>query len=296
MHQLSVLFYPAGLALLWRQSRERFWRDATIYTAISAGGGLLAYAVAHRLAPAEQTAPSLLGWLTFHADVPFSFQVLDNAKWLLLGTARLFVGGKLSPSALVAGLTALFLGGLAVRSYRVAGKTLIRPTESLPLVTWAAAYLAFLFVWEPYNTFYRLFYLVPLVTLLALATRHAPARPLVLLAAALACWNFAQFIYPNTRIENNAPLAAALQQQRQWPPGTGVIYGKFVPDLWTISYFNPQVSWIAMERPDPERVNKLAMEFARGGARVYLDWTYLANSGEPAERFTFRAVSPGREQ
>ena len=37
MHQVSALFYPVGLALIWRRSRERFWRDAALYTLISAG-------------------------------------------------------------------------------------------------------------------------------------------------------------------------------------------------------------------------------------------------------------------
>src|SRR5262249_25617794 len=109
MHQLAALFYPVGLVLLWRHHRERYWRNAAIYTLISAGGVLAAYALAYGLAPRERTAANLTGWLTFHANIPFSFNILSDTRWLLLGTARLFGGGKLTPSAYFVGPIALIL-------------------------------------------------------------------------------------------------------------------------------------------------------------------------------------------
>ena len=143
---------------------------------------------------------------------------------------------------------------------------------------------------KPHGTVYRIFDPAPLLALLAVATRTISARPLIYLALALLCWNFSQFIYPKTRVENNLPLAAALEQRKNWPQGTGVIFGEFVTDLWTIRYFNPQVTWIGIDTPDPAKVAAYASQFERDGRSVYLDWTYLQRSGEPVPRFTFQRV------
>jgi hypothetical protein len=290
LHQLSALFYPVGLVLLW--GRKRFARDASIYTVVTGGGTLASYALAYRLAPRELTAPTLAGWLTFHAQIPFSFRLLENGRWLLLGTARLLAGGKLSSTAYLAAPVAAVLCACAVIPILRKRPRFLPPPDSAPLLLWLGMVLAFLFVWEPYNTFYRLFYLAPLIALGSLVTRNLPARSLALFAAALFTWNFLQFIYPNTRIENNAPLAVALDRHKQWPPGTGIVFAEFVPDLWTIAYFNPQVSWIGLERPDPARVAALAATYAHTGGHLYLDWTYLQKSGESPPRFAFRAVTP----
>lgn len=288
MHQLSALFYPAGLALLWRRSRDRFWRDAAVYTLVSAGGTLALYAAAFRLA--VHRAPTLAAWLTFHAKVPFSFDAARNTGWLLLGTGKLFAGGKLTPTAYFAGPVAVALFGFAVHGL-VRDRRLLAPVRSgWPLLVWIGTYVCFLLVWEPYNTFYRLFYLLPLLACLALATRTAGARPLACLGAALLCWNFWQFIYPNTRTAANPPLAFALEQQSRWPAGTGIVFGEFVPDLWTISYFNPQVSWIPVEQPDAARLAHYAALFARDRRLLYVDWTYLQKTGQPAPRFHFQPV------
>lgn len=288
MHQLSALFYPVGLVLLWRRSRERFWREALIYTAIAGGGTLVLYAAAFHLTPARP-APTFHDWLTYHADIPFSFTLSRNTGWLLLGTARLFGGGKLSRTAWVAGpiALALFVSGLFGLRKRGPGPGKFETVQ--PLLVWVATYLLFLFIWEPYNTFYRLFYLIPLIALGALAVCGAPARPLWMITAGLAAWNFAQFIYPATRVSNNQPLSVALEEQKHWPPGTVVIYGRYVTDLWTISYFNPQVAWIEVA-PDPARVAEIAARFAPH--TVYVDWTYRERAGLPAPRFTFQPQTP----
>jgi hypothetical protein len=291
MHQLSALFYPVGLVLVWRRSREHFLRSAAAYTLISAGGTLALYGLAYRLAP--RTAPTFAGWLTYHANIPFFFNVANDARWLLVGTARLFGGGKLSAAAYVTGPVALGLVAAAVAGLTRHRGRLLSVLPEWPLLVWVGVYAGFLVFWEPYNTFYRLFYLVPLVALGALATRGMSARPLACAAAALLVWNFAQYIYPNSRVAHNALLAFALEQQKRWPPGTGVIYGEFVPDLWTISYFNPQVSWIAMEQPNPARVATYRAQFARDGGEVYLDWTYLQKTGRAAARFTFELAGAG---
>lgn len=285
MHQVSALFYPVGLALIWRRSREHFWRDAALYTLISAGGTLAIYAIAFRLTTVRE-APTFLGWVTFHADLPFSFSLVRSSRWLALGTGRLLIGGKLSKAAYIVGpLSAIFIG-FATAGF-VRDRSRFRSVLPVwPLLVWILVYAAFLLFWEPHGTVYRIFYLI----LLAVATRTLAARPLVYLACALLCWNFSQFIYPKTRVESNLPLAAALEQRKNWPPGTAVIFGKFVPDLWTIRYFNPQVAWIVIDPPDPVQVAAYSARIERDGGSVYLDWTYLQRSGQSVPRFTFQRV------
>jgi hypothetical protein len=290
MHQLSALFYPVALLLLWRSRKERFRLNALLYTTISAGLTLAAYGAAYRFASHRAAVASFPAWLTYHAQVPFSFHPISGAVWVILGTARLFAGGKPEPIALAAAPLSLGLAGWAIRRITGSRRQFLSVKTARPLLVWVGVYVGFLLIWEPYNTFYRLFYLTPLVALLAIATRALPARPLAALAAALLCWNFLVYIYPNSRVERNSLLVFALAQQKQWPPGTGIIFSQLVPDLWTISYFNPQVSWIPLENPDPARVTEIAAFFAKNGGTLYLDWTYLTRSGRPAARFYFERV------
>jgi hypothetical protein len=291
MHQLAVFFYPAALAFLWRRSRERFARDAILYTAICAGGTLAIYFAAYRLT-LHLEAPGFRNWLTYHSAVPFFFHPWKSVGWLWLGTGRLFVGGKLTRSALVLLPPAVTLAAVAIVELVRERNRLALAGPAWPLAVWCVSYLCFLFVWEPYNTFYRLFYLVPLVALAALATREIRPRSLACLAAALLLWNFCAFIYPYTRVESNRPLAFALDQRKNWPAGTGIVFSRFVPDLWTISYFNPQVAWISMEQPDPARLAAYSEQFQRQGDRLYVDWTYLQRAGQPAPRFRFQRIVP----
>ena len=289
MHQLGALFYPVALALLWRHHRERFWRAALAYTAASAGLTLALYRVAYSLAT-EKPPVTFAGWLTFHAQVPFTFDLAASVRWLALGTTRLFAGGKFEPVAYVAAPVSLaLLVWAAVQITRNRGR-LLPVLSEWPLLVWAGIYIAFLLIWEPYNTFYRLFYLTPLVALLAVGTRALPARPLALIAAALLGWNFAVYIYPNTRVDRNPLLRIALAHRQEWPSGTGIVFADPVPDLWTIIYFNPQVSWIPIERPDASRVAEAAAFCARRGGKLYLDWTYLNRAGRTAPRFYFEPV------
>ncbi len=247
------------------------------------------YAITFRLTTARE-APTFLGWVVFHADLPFSFSLVNSFRWLALGTGRLLIGGKLSRAAYLVGPLSAILIGFAAAGFVRSRSGFRSVLPAWPLLIWILFYAAFLLFWEPHGTVYRIFYLIPLIGLLAVATRSISARPLVYLACALLCWNFSQFIYPKTRVENNLPLAAALEQGKNWPPGTAVIYSEFVPDLWTIRYFNPQVTWIGIDPPDPAQVATYSAQFERAGGSVYLDWTYLQRSGQPTPRFTFQRV------
>lgn len=47
MHQLSALFFPVALALLWRQRKERIWGAALSYTVVAVGLTLALYGIAY---------------------------------------------------------------------------------------------------------------------------------------------------------------------------------------------------------------------------------------------------------
>jgi hypothetical protein len=192
--------------------------------------------------------------MTSHAaDAKFTFNPVRDAALTVQSSIRLFFGGKLSefrPDAPVLAGVALLLvaiGYLARRRVSFSGLLANgHPHQSLLLV-WIGTYLAFLFVWLPQHPFYRLHYLPALVLLAAPAAERMDRKTLAAIALAVFSWNFAFLAYPNSRPENNPLLAFALRHKADWPTGTAVIYSRFQPDLWTISYFNPQAEWIAVE-------------------------------------------------
>ncbi|HTX33740.1 MAG TPA: hypothetical protein VME43_01920, partial [Bryobacteraceae bacterium] len=227
-HELAILFVPVAL---WRLARRR---DAAVFAAAALAPVALAYAAASRIVLGTMSLPHLLAWTVSHSpDSAFSLHPLRNLAWTLLGTLRLFFGGK--PGVVLGAALGLPLA----RSRREASRW---------LVLWLGLYAAFLFFWMPQNTFYRMFYLAPLVLLAALWLQGTRALPI--LAAALFLWNAAFFIVPESRVANNPPLRFALEQHAHWPPGVPIVFHIFHPDLWTISYFNQQAAWIGFPTRD----------------------------------------------
>jgi len=230
-HELAILYLPVALLRLGRAPRAR--RQALVYAAAALVPVAVAYAAAWRIVSGGGSLAGLAAWTVQHSpDSGFSFQPLRGLQWTLLGTLRLFFGGK--PGALVSA------AGLAQASLRpvragLAGERL-----------WLAAYAIFLFFWMPQNTFYRLFYLAPLALLAGTWLRRALAP----LAAVLFAWNCVFFIGPQSRPSNNPPLRFAFEQHAKWPAGVPIVFHRFHPDLWTISYFNQQAAWIGFLERD----------------------------------------------
>ncbi len=243
-HQLALPAAPALALLLWRYKR----RSAAIYAALAAAPVGAAYVWAYYFRAWEPPAP-FLGWVASHStDSAFAFDPVHGVALSLRGTLRLFFGGKLSPEAaqtwpfVAAGLALAGLFAGLIYSLRNARRPDWRKAGDAPLLLWLAVYAVFLVFWLPHNTFYRVFYLPPLVML---AARIWPAAAQARLAAAvLFVWNLVFFIAPHARVENNRPLAFALEQRAKWKPGTLVIHGFPHNDLRTIAYFNPQTRWV----------------------------------------------------
>ena len=251
-HQLAILFLPAALLRLRRQGK----RAMIVYTIASLCPTAIAYIAAYAFTFRQPTIPGFLSWITAHApDSGFSFQPVSNLMLSLRGTLRLFFGGKLNEFA-GDGLSIVVLCVFVISAFALVVLLWLTRQERANLSdapahlwVWAGLNLAFLFFWMPQNTFYRLFYLTPLVALAVTRIRNIGSigKLMWALTAVLWSWNFAFVVYPQSQPERNAPLRFALQQSAKWPAGTPIVFHRFHPDLWTISYFNPQASWITLD-------------------------------------------------
>jgi uncharacterized membrane protein YecN with MAPEG domain len=293
-HELAILFLPVGLIVLWKK------RTLLLpYLAAALAPVAIAYVGTYEAANPGQ---SFWRWITSHsADSAFSFNPLKDLGYTLRGTVRLFFGGRwpdLVPNPLsiaICVLLAIAAAGLVFYASRAFPWKWATPPRAL--ILWIAVYVAFLFFWMPQNTFYRLFYLAPLVVILAPQATRAAA----LFAAAMLLWNFAFLIYPESRTEFNAPLRFALAEHDAWPGGSAIVFHRFHPDLWTISYFNLQAAWIGLDRADLNDMNR-DLAYARGSnkplwveqtAYEFLDGTaegrqWLAAHERPNELVQFK--------
>jgi len=255
-HELAILFLPVAL---YRLSADR--RRAGLYAASALAPVGVAYVVAYRMAAHDPTPLGFLGWITAHApDSGFSIQAVSDAWLSIRGSLRLFFGGKLSDfsGGAVSWIGLIALGAAAaalVVTLRRASRPRRTATVPRDLLLWTAIYVAFLFFWMPQNTFYRLFYLAPLVAL-GLEMFPNPGRWLGPFAAALALWNFTFLAWPQSRAAFNAPLRFALAQRAAWAPAAPILYHRFHPDLWTISYFNQQAAWIGIDNTDVAELDR----------------------------------------
>lgn len=305
-HQLALFAAPALLFGLWRQtanrSRQRRWLTLAQY-AITAGGlTAAAYCAAFYLLTKSLPARAFARWLTnYSPEHGFSFAPWGNLVHTLRGHVRLFAGGRMT---LLSGLVTppvvvlivllvavvLLLGyllaryGLEFDALRHAARVRDGRLGELRALClfWIAPYLAFLFIFIPQNTFYRLLYLPPLILLAGTLLAPIEAQPththryrLALLVAALALSNLVFFIYPYTHTRNNPPLALALELGRRWPAGTVVYYASSSTDNRLCRYFSPAAVWRQLPPGQLEEQERELRTAQAGGAEVWLDVTAL---------------------
>jgi hypothetical protein len=251
-------------------------------------------------------------WITFHSpDSHFTFNPFADFARTAASHVRLFFGGRLSALA-VYGTAArvaamLALGALVVAFVWQSARSHHRDPEnaephrensawslrSLGLcvdrlrlasvvgAAWSACYLAFLFVWLPQNTFYRLFYLPGLLLLAGVAgivvERGSGARRyrLALAVAFVALFNFVFFIYPNSRVEANPPLALAREMQADWPPRTVIYYAALSADDWILMYEHPQTSWVPLAGPNLPELERGLRQIRGEGRTAWAETTAL---------------------
>jgi hypothetical protein len=295
-HELAILFLPVAWILLRGRRRVE-------YSALALAPVFAAYVIACRVALGGISLFRLLSWATVHSpDSTFSFNPLRDAALTIRGTGRLLFGGRLVD------FSGFWVSKLALAGFAISAAfflwTLARSSASeksikppLPILLWTGGYVVFLFFWMPQNTFYRLFYLAPLIAIGILLWR----RPAAWLIPALFLSNFAFLIYPDSQTSHNAPLSFALAQRDRWPPGTPIVFYHFHPDLWTISYFVPGTSWFGLDRADISTLDR-ELEYAHTQQQpLWIEAdaynmiavgsegrSWLANHERPAERIEFK--------
>ena len=262
LHQLAAFSVPVLILALWwkepnQTSRQKivailqYSITAAVITVGFYSAAFVAQSGTFHLAP-------FLQWITSYSqDAGFSFSIWKNLVTSIAGHVKLVVGGRLALvravwNAFLALTTASLIALatiLAIRLRRAklklhSGDPGIARTTMMTLV-WIGIYAAFLLVWLPHNTFYRLFYLPALLMLAATFIPVAPERHyrLALAVAILFLWNLGFHIYPYAQSIANPTLEIANRLQKSWPAGTVVYWDVHAADNRTIQYFNPQVKW-----------------------------------------------------
>jgi hypothetical protein len=270
-HQLAVLMWPALAVGVYLQDGEFSIRQRSLnafyFSAVAAVLIIATYGYLFYLASGTFDVQRLLSWTaSYSPDADTRFNVWSNLQYSLRGQVRLFFGGRfnllkglMNPLVLV--LIAALVAAVAFVLFNVLRSlTILRgggpklrlekrqKTVLVLSLLWALVYLVFLYFWLPQNTFYRLFYLAPLILLLGLllsAVQHrvTKRRTLAAFVVAVALANFLFLIYPFSHVEKYPPLAFALEMNREWPPGTVIYYGAANSDQALVRYFNPSTQW-----------------------------------------------------
>ncbi|HEU4478629.1 MAG TPA: hypothetical protein VFR80_08930 [Pyrinomonadaceae bacterium] len=304
-HQLAVFFYPVAVAGLLLQSvskgKQRFL-DPLEFTLVSFTMTAAAYCYSYYLITGTFNLHRFVQWITdFSPDVSFSFNLWSNFFYTLRGHFRLFFGGRFNAIAelinpMVIVLMAILAVSFVVFLYKVIRtfpRSLNKPKchwiaslrrdpqlRALLLLAaiWTFVYLAFLFVWLPQNTFYRLFYLPALILIvgiiLATCEQPDPGRRhyrLAWLVTILALLNFLFLIFPYSHTQKHPPLAFALEMNRVWPDHTIVYYGSANSDNSLVRYFNQGTKWKKLELENAQQLEQDLRDATAKGIDMWLE-------------------------
>jgi len=301
-HQLALFFFPVAIAGFLYSPRNKGAEVGKRHGLILAGKygatatavTVAAYLIAFSLVRPNISSLGFRRWITVHSeDAVFWLSPVHSLRYSLRGTMRLFFGGRVNQLHLdgitVAGALA-FVSILALcarffvrlrqpaanerSDYAPSGFRAWLAASDLTIV-WILSYFIFLLFWQPQNTFYRLFYLPPLVLLISTlpAWRQRWVQFLALLAGIVCTWNFTVSIYPDSRKEANEVLSFALQHQRDWRQGAAILYANSHSDLWLIQYFNLQATWIELPSPEVKQLEGRRAEAEQKGGTLWLEGT-----------------------
>lgn len=278
-HQIAALF---GVALLvaWLMAQRPLLRIIGSLS-LAALLSLSAQFIAYRTNPMLQEPhpvgvvsaditgaagiQSFVDWLTIHSeDSGFQRSIAAAVAGTATGTLKMFVGGKLADLRFAKGSVLLATAAIACLMYwllrrlwgGVPNDGWDEPVDSYAdrfprylLPTWIATFVLFLAIWMPYNSFYRLLYLPPLLLWVGVAYRskvNAKFSSLLVVVLAISCWNFVAYIYPRSLPERNEVLMASQAISKRWHADDFVYYENFHTDNWTIRYFNMNTRWGAI--------------------------------------------------
>ncbi|HKR60964.1 MAG TPA: hypothetical protein VJS64_14685 [Pyrinomonadaceae bacterium] len=308
-HQLAVLFYPVVVAGLFFQARSQGTSNFVgplSFSIVAFAVTGAAYCVAYYLITGTFHFQRFVQWTTSYSpDVNFSFNLWNNFFYSARGHGRLFLGGRFNAIEGLINPFILFLMlvlaiAIMLFLYKVISRLLRRSAksdlnwlaslksdrqrwETLILATiWTIAYLVFLFVWLPHNTFYRLFYLPALIMIVGIvlsAHDQAPEQQrhyrLALLTLIVALLNFLFLIFPYSHARNNPPLAFALEMKHALPRNTIIYYGSANSDNSLVRYFNQGTNWKQLNLEQANQVEQELREAKAQGVSTWLETSAL---------------------
>lgn len=309
-HELAVLFFPVAVLALFFQTAALDARKRILIVLEYAFAAFLVtfgtYCLSFYLITGTLDFKALLAWMTsFASDSEISWNAWRSLSlsWrgfrqmFFDGSARLFDRNVLTVVLLIIfGAAALFFAfrffgnfcEINIWRRALAERKIYRQPLFLLCAAWTIPYLIFLFFFIPQNTFYRLFYFPALIILLGVALAPFEARRqkrrwrLASLAALLALYNFLFYIYPNSRVRENTPLALAVEANKIWSEKTVVFHAPNAAafDLMDtnnrlVKYFNPSVGWKPFNFVTLEEFEHEIQTAGSEGKTVWLDRTAI---------------------
>jgi hypothetical protein len=304
-HELAVLFFPVVILGLLFQTASCGRRDqAETVLKYAAAAFLLTfgtYCLSFYLLTGGFDARSFFVWVTsFAPDAEVSRNAWQSLSLTLRGHRQMFLDGSsrlFDRSALSVFLLIPLVGATliliiqVVRNRReisiwrraLAGQKIYRRPLFLLCAAWILPYLLFLFIFIPGNTFYRLFYFPAVIVLCGILfapfenLNLARRGRLALLAIVLCLYNFLFYIYPNSRVRKNTPLALASEANRVWSEKTVVFhvptaaFDSLDTNNRLVRYFNPSVAWKPLNYITLEQFESEVRTINRAGGAVWLD-------------------------
>lgn len=283
-HELAALFLPAALLAAWfapvAVDKTRFLTGLILSSCgLTFGAYYLCAAAFHRLTspfevirwagsnPAGVSAsmnplPGFSAIGRGHLDlvVVHSLKLLLSHHSLL--ETGLLIGALLAMLVLlVCVLAALMAKRSEVpheTSLNFEGKPALKPGRVVAIaVVWILVYAGFLLFWEPWQTYYRVFYVPAIAVLVAVALSRLRRslfgsaifnRRLTfgLCLVSLGLLNLALFIAPNMRSDSNALVEAA--RRTGWDDHTVVFFADRNEADTAFEYFNPSSDWHRLSR------------------------------------------------
>jgi hypothetical protein len=238
-------------------------------------------------------------WITtFSPEHGFTFHPWDNFIYSLRSQWRVFLGGRVAAIRDFWGPTIVTLTGILAVVALIFFYKLLRHFSELKselrnssskrtpyfrlrmlCCLWIGVYVVFLFFFIPQNTFYRLFYLPPLIVLagtflapIETGEHHIHRYRAALFAAVIFVANLTFSAYPYAQVRANPPLGLALRMNGVWHPGTIVYFASANSDNGLMRYFNPSTVWI---EATPEVITTQIANLPASGRSAWLDTTLI---------------------
>lgn len=305
-HELAVLFFPAVVLGLIFQTASLEWRKRIVVVLQYGLPAFLltfgAYYLSFYLVTGTFDFKALVSWMTsFAPDSEISRNVWQSLSLTLRGHRQMFFDGSsrlFDRNVLTVALLILFVAAVSffafqlARNFReikiwrraLAAQKIYRQPVFLLCLAWTIPYLLFLFFFIPQNTFYRLFYFPAIIILIGIllapfeSLKQKRRWRLAALVVAVGLYNFLFYIYPNSKVRENTPLALALRANQVWSDKTVVFH---VPNAAAfdlldtnnrlVKYFNPPVVWKPLNFVTLEEFEAEIQAIKTGGGAVWLD-------------------------